>query len=273
MNRDENRATAALEHPTAEELVGYGEKTLDPETERRVHRHLKRCRQCRELVRDLAAYPEVEPPGDAYRVGENEMRSTLGTLRARLLDPRERARFLPSAAAPDPERAKLLPFPPRRGTAARRSWAGRWPHAAVAAVLLLALGWGFRGQLEIGNLNRRLAEAEASLRRPRANAEVVKLLPTDNPLRSPEGSGIAPGEAGVTVVLEPDELLPPRVFAAEIRRLDGETVLRIEGLEPRPMGITFYLPPESLPAGEYRVWLIGDDAEVWPKTFELLITG
>ncbi|MCP4659318.1 MAG: zf-HC2 domain-containing protein [bacterium] len=285
MSWDENEAIAAAaqDHPPADELVDYAGGELAPEPAQRLHGHLERCRECRELVGDLTAYPDLEPPGDAYRVDEQEMRHTLGTLRTRLLDSRNRRPEepgepdRPAAEAREAEEApaKLLRFRP--ASAAGRSPAPWWSWAA-AAVIVLSLGWGLSRQLELSrlesaveNLGSRLSEAEAALRQPRANAAVVGLPATDDPLRSPEVPAVSPGDAGVTLVIQPDEPLPPGEWAAEIRGPDGTTVLRIAGLRPQAVGVTFYLPPKSLPAGEYRVWLTRDGATVWPTTFELAV--
>jgi len=256
MNPDENRFSGV--HPTADELLGYADNELDPEAGEGIRNHLEGCTECRELVEDLAAYPDLEPPGDAYRVDEEERRATLGGLRTRLLGSRAR-----QGRAEEGEPAKVLAFSPAPATAAPGpARALRWWSLAAAAVVVLALGWGLDRQL-------RLSETEALLRQARANAEVVQLVPSDDRMRSPEASASALGTGGVTVVLE--GLFPTRVFAGEIRSPDGNIVLRIEGLEPRTLGIQFYLPPQSLPAGAYRVRLIRDDGEVWPTTFELVL--
>ncbi len=258
MNPDENRFSGV--HPTADELLGYADNELDPEAGKGIRHHLEGCAECRELVEDLAAYPDLEPPGNAYRVDEEELRATLGGLRARLLGSRAR-----QARKEQGEPAKVLAFSPAPATAAPGpARALRWWSLAAAAVVVLALGWGLDRQL-------RLSETEALLRQARANAEVVTLFPSDDPMRSPEASAIALGTGGVTVILTPDEPFPPRIFAGEIRSPDGNIVLRITGLEPRAPGIRFYLPPQSLPAGAYRVRLIRDDGEVWPTTFELVL--
>ncbi len=286
MSRDDNahrRAASAppVNHPTADALLGYAEEELVPEIADRVRRHLESCAECQELVQDFAAYPRLEPPGDAYRIAKEEMRATLGELRVRSLisreptrrqEPGERGRLVSDAQAQEEELSK----PMRRQASVPSS--RRWSWAA-AALIILSSGWGLHRQLAVGRLEgrietleSRLMEAVAALQGPRANAQVVTLLATDDPLRSPQAWAISPGAAGITAVIQPDKPFPPIGFAGEIRDRDSKTVLRIEGLEPRPAGILFYLPPGSLAPGDYQVWLIRDDGEVWPTTYELPIS-
>jgi len=274
MNGDQERLSQAVaDHPPEEELLSYAHGELEAQAQTRIRDHLEGCARCGGLVRDLEAFPDLEPPGDAYRVGEDELRDTLGMLRARLLGAGG-----PTAtrSRKSEEAGRVLKYsPPSSPEATRFRW---WQRSAVAAALVLSLAWGFRGQLEVGRLEEslgnseaRLADAEAALRRPRANARIVTLLTTDDPLRSPDASGSFLGDAGITVILEPEELFPPETFTGEIRNLRDETVLRIGGLRPDDSGIRFYLPPGSLPTGDYRVWLWREDGTSWSTSFELSI--
>ncbi len=303
MTRDEDHfpgaagsGTAVEEHPATDELVDYAAE-LDRELEPRVRRHLEGCAECRDLVRDLADYPALEPPGEAYRVDEEEVRRTLGALRTQLLDPANRPPSEPerpaastvtawrdeeafdklelmAAAAVEPFRDAVpgavlpsWPTPASSPAIGAFGWsrASRWVWAAAALVLL---SLGTYHQIRVRDLKFQLADAAAALRQPRANARVVRLFSADNPLR---GSVGPLGDAGVTLAIQPPEPLPPGVYTGEIRNLAGDTVLEISGLEPQAAGLTFYLPPEALPAGDYRVRLIREDGEVWPTSFELQI--
>ncbi len=206
-----------------------------------------------------------------------EMRRTLGMLRVRSLahDRVSLAKAVESSA----ELVRLRSPGQARGASAAPAglWA-RWWGRAAAVLLLLVSGWGIQRHATVGrleersqDLEERLAASEAAFRQPRANAVVISLLATEDPLRSAEAFAYPLGEAGFTAVIPPDEPFPPGRYTAEVRRSEGETVLRVSGIEPRASGIFFYLPPGALPVGEYEVWLVRDDGEEWPTSFELPI--
>lgn len=262
-------------HPTADELVSHANGELAPEPSARLKRHLEGCSECREVVRDLAAFPALEPPGEAYRIGPEELRSSLGELRVRALaeeigaldsgiDPERPSTPSQPDAAPRADRGRLLRFP-----------AARWlPQAAMVVALL---GWGLYGRFEVEDLKdeledarSRLAATAAALTRPLANAGVAQLPELGNPLRGPS-SGLSLQPAGLTVVLDPDDPLPPGRYSAEIRTASGTLVHQIEELEPQPLGLSFYLPPGGLPPGEYTVRVRGDDGAEWPTVWRLAL--
>ncbi len=282
MNRNKNGspvdASPAGGHPAAEELLRHVAGELLPEAGEQVRQHLEACRECRELVRDYADYPSLEPPTEAHRVDAGEARRTLGALRLRSLAAGEA-----SPAEGEDSTAGPIRFPSsrrdRETPAASAGHPARWWGLAAAALLVVVSGWGVQRQAAVARLEKRaraleerLAASEAAFRRPRANAEVVSLLAAEDPLRSAEAPAHAIGEAGFTAVIPSDEPFPSGRYTAEIHQAAGEIVWRIPGLEPRAPGIFFYLPPGALPAGEYRVWLVRDaDGEKWPTSFELPI--
>jgi len=230
-------------HPSPEELLRYADGDSDPWIAGAIRRHLGECATCRDLAHDLASYPELDPIGDAYQVDEQELRRALGSLRRRLLESEMAADEQPSALA----------WQDRRRTGSRqgsseRPWA--WLIAAAAAIVLVLLGWwAHRSQVDrllarSQTLEARLDQAERDLRRPLANVPVTVLLATEDPWRAPEVPGVATG-SGIMVVIQTEEPLPPENLSAEIWTAAGEIALRIDGLAPRPAGVTFFLPPEG----------------------------
>lgn len=263
-------------HPAADDLLKLADGELTPDLAARLDRHLEGCSECRELVRDLAAFPDLAAAGEGARIGPEELRANLGELRARTLA----EEIALHGAETGPERAAT---PPRRGAAPAATIRVRLPRGsgpcrlARAAVLVALLGWGLYGSLavedledELAGARSRLAETASSLTRPRPNAGVVQLPEIDNPLRGPT-SGPSLGPAGLTVVLDPDDALPPGRYSAEIRSTSGALVRRIEGLEPQPLGLSFYLPPAALPPGEYSIRLRRDDGAEWPTVWRLAL--
>lgn len=112
-------AATSLPHPSPEELVALAESRLDAADAEQLAAHLDACTTCREMVDDLRAFDDLEPPGDAWRVGEDELESTLASLRRRLPTPSS-----PSEVA----------------AVGAQSEGGGWRWLPWAAVMLLSVG-------------------------------------------------------------------------------------------------------------------------------------
>ncbi len=291
MSRDDvTSAAPAGEHPSADALADYAVGTLPSEDQQQVRDHLEDCAECHGLVLDLSSYPELEPPDASYRVSDQELRASLGALRARVLEPLPEARRDRSkgAAAPEPEARsspQLAPVPvadraPRRPhSPANEPVQRHWQPLLAAAVVLLAFGWGWqRGagteklRAEVAELQNRLSAAESELQRPWVNVRVARLLADDDPLRGSPAPSLSLGRTGSTVLIQTPEPLPAGRYTGEIRGPGGEVVLRIEGLEPQNVGLSFFLPAAALEPGEYRMWLLQGDTEVYPTPFELRVS-
>ena len=129
----------------------------------------------------------------------------------------------------------------------------RWRPLLAAAVVFLALGWGWqRGigakklQAEVIELRQRLATAEAELRRPWVNVRVARLLAGDDPLRSSSTPPLSLGKTGNVVLIQTPEPLPTGRYTVEIRSPTDEVIHRIEDLEPQKIGLSFFLPSAAL---------------------------
>ena len=290
---DETSPALQGRHPAADELAGFAEGTLAFEDDEQIRRHLEVCAECHGLVRDLSTYPSLEPPDETYRVNEEELRTTLGALRARVLDslssdparavtvevaesqPRE-PRNEPVARPPASDRpATLTPSPSQPPDKAYQR--RRWRPLLAAAVVLLGLGWGWqRGSeskrllAEVATLRNQLAAAEEYLQ-PQVNVKVARLLASDDPVRGTSTPVLTLGKTATTVLIQTPEPLPAGEYIVEIRQPTGEVVLPIQGLEPLTIGLSFFLPPAALEPGEYRIWLLRGSAEIYPKPFELRV--
>lgn len=246
------------DHPTAEELVAYALGELAAEEESRLRRHVEGCEECRDLAQDLAAFPDLEPPDDSYRVGEEELRETRGKLRARLLEPSEKE------AEAEPKVLRFSAPQPSRST--KPPMAVWW---AVAAALLLVFGWGLSGHRTAGRLKEQVSDLEGRLKAAESwvNVRSATLLPAEDPLRSSEEPELTL-EDGLLLILEAEEV-PPSPLTAEVRTTEGNTVWRVEGLKARNGVLTFALRPGELDPGEYRIFLVDHKGEELPVSFVL----
>jgi hypothetical protein len=239
-------------HPSADELVDFAEERTPAAHDAAIEAHLAGCSTCRDVVADLRAYPDLEPPGPEFRVGPDEVRARLADLRA-ALGPSE-----PPGVSPAPVARR-----PARWLGAPR------PLLAWAAVAVVAFGAALYLWLQVLELRREFRTVGS----PRPNVAIAALLPDDDPLRSAEGPALAIG-SGLALAVADDDPFPAGSYRAEILGRDGTVALALEGLEPDAAGgLTFYLPPGALAAGDYRVALHRAGAGAWPRRFTLRIAS
>lgn len=225
------------EHPDAEDLVAYGEGSLDADAADRLQEHLTTCRECAALAVELAAFPDA---GDAaHAPGELEMKSAWRQLQ-------ERIRAEDGASAP------AGPIPVRPPPAWRRPAVLQ---VAAAALMAVCLG--------LGAWNLRLGGRIESLTAPQPNVPVVAL----------EAATTRNAEGGETVVERHGEFYVLLIYPALHRDVPtyswrivdsaGSEVLSGEGLRKKEYGdFTLRLHRDTLPAGSYafRVFA-GEGAE------------
>jgi len=75
---------ALTEHPTAAELTAYHAGELPPEAESRLREHLALCRDCSDLLLDLAGFADLTPPPGVPELTDDEVEQDWQALRARL---------------------------------------------------------------------------------------------------------------------------------------------------------------------------------------------
>ena len=272
MSKADEPTHGGAPHPTVEELLEVAEGTLPLAAEQRVRSHLETCSECDSLVRDLVLYPKLEPPEEAYRVDEAELRSSLGALRARFLELERENES--GVVVDDPKKAEptLDPANPRLESPLvppklwRRS---RWDLGIAAAVVLLALAWGGQQWNTVRELRQEIVEIrsqqEAADKRPKellTNIRVVQVVADGDPRRRLGATTLITGGQGTLVIVQAQEPLPVATYTVEIRRDDGEVELRLEDLQPETIGVSFLLTPEILKPGSYQLWLLQDDQEV-----------
>lgn len=258
----EDRYPSTTERAELDSGLSVGE--LAEELERR----LETCAECAALLEDLKDFGTLEPPSEDFDFSEEDLRRSLGSIRAQSLASApsavdtHRVRDSPETSPP------VTPFR-RKQDQGKLPWLQPLPWAAL---VLLGLGMSWwrshdisRLKEQVAGLEEGLAAAGERLRRPQVNIPVIELLAADDPLRGPVQDH---GLGGALVLLEPEEPLAPADYIVEISDRAGP-VLSLSGLRPRGGGLTFYLPPEALDPGIYSVTIRTEAGEPWPAKFEL----
>ncbi len=211
-------------HPPPELLLAYHERRL-PETETaQVRAHLVMCRECADLVLDLAAFPEVP-----LRVPlEGELEDLAPDWEEILEAHREQEAGLARG---------LSAGPGLRGVAAL---------AAGLFAVTVVLAW------RLTVVTQQLAEERA----PEVNVPAAILLL--GPTRSAEPQAVeAPASVHKVAFAVPAPAGASGPFALEIFALEtgrGHRVAKVPGLIPNDASLlTFRVHRRSLPAGAYRL--------------------
>ena len=242
---EERRASG--QHSTVETLDAYRAGRLGPQQREGVREHLVLCRQCFDLLQDLEVFASARrsasrPPAE---VADFETAAFWHALRPRL-----------ETVAEEPSASRRRPKEPA-------VW--RLPAAVAASVLVTALGFSFW----IADRERALATSErqlAELQVPRPNTRIYDLY-LDTSERSgesrPQPVEVPPGSM---LILTPQSSQDPGEhsgYAVEILDSAGARAWTGRGFRADPEDGTFtlWLPPDFLPPGEYRVRLLGGDAD------------
>jgi hypothetical protein len=129
------------EHATPGELTAYHEGTLPPEIEARVQEHLGHCKQCSDLLLDLAGFADLAPPPGVPELTDAQVAEDWQALRARM----------GAEKGNEKEPAIVVPFRPAatREKPRREGWQWR---ALAAAAMALAVGmsiWALQLRQEV----------------------------------------------------------------------------------------------------------------------------
>lgn len=229
----EDRRTRT-EHPDPEELLAYHERQLtEPEAER-LRDHLAGCPECARVVLDFEAFPDLEPPGEEYRLTPADVERERRALEARI-----EARSRPVWQ----RHQVLLPL--------------------AAALFLGALGLGVWGLA----LQDRLERATG----PRGDVWIVAdLRPASEPVRGPEPTVRVPEWAGRAVLLL--SLRPGQehqAYRVDVVSPNGGLLVSDLPVRRAPDGLlAVELPPELLVPGELRLELSGSQRGTWERVAE-----
>ena len=218
------------EHPSSEELVEYAFGALSNEEEGRLQDHFALCGDCGRLVLDLVEAQDAEPAEGGLSSWELEV--AWREMERRLEDHHE-------IAAPG-RRAE-----PPRIVPQRWSW-------SIAASLILAVGALLLRQ---AGLERQLA----ALQEPRVDVAVMDLFESGTVRGSEEPAHfVASDSPRVLLLSAPVSEAFDSYQLSLFRDESSEPIWRSEALQPNPYGsFQLLLPPRLLPAGSYRLVLLG----------------
>lgn len=222
----------------AEQREGFLERlALDPEAAR--------------TVADLQSLLDLKPRDPRRRVGQREVAAAWDQLRARL--PGNPEPLSPgSLASGQPVRS--MPAA-RQPPADRHRW---WPNALAAALMLATLG--------LGIWNVWLAREVSRLRQPQLNIQVASLAPEEaqGPSRAESTQRLVRRSPGAQLLLLLNTSDLETYPHYRVRLLDATSQRLIwsdDGLQRLPQGnFSVQLPRSLLPAGSYRIELLGGPA-------------
>ncbi len=126
----EQQRRSLTSHPTPQELAAYHAGELPPEAESRLLDHLAICRDCSDLLLDLAGFADLKPPQGVPELTDEQVEQDWQALRARM-------------GKEEPERrpAEVVPIRPAGPAAKLGPSYPVW--LPVAASLLAVLGFSF----------------------------------------------------------------------------------------------------------------------------------
>lgn len=235
-------------HPSARELTAYHRDELTDEEMERIRDHLSLCRDCADLVLDVASFAEPEAGSRTFAASEG-MPAAWESLRSRL---------------PDDERspATVIPFPRKTPRLLPRS-------APIAAALVVAVVCGWM-------ISRWQSGEAPGLGEPQLTVPVQDLFPRSyrrgsDPLPSLE----VPTEARIFLLQLnlADAGSYPDYFLRIVDAAGGE-IWSGNGLRRTAAGnFRIALPRRLLPAGQYGIELygVGGSSRTLLERFDLSI--
>jgi hypothetical protein len=252
----EKERSLLTEHPSPTELETYHAGKLSSAAEDRIREHLAVCRDCGDLLLDIAGVAELKPPPGIPELTDDEVEADWLALQIRMkwaaaAEKQGPAPVVPIRPAPPP---KPAPWAPRLAAA-----------ASIVAVLGIILALYQSGR--VGELERQLQKFEqprsvptrhldSGVRRSQSKEEA------DRPLSS---------HAEAILFLYPDtERVYPR-YEAEIA---GGTM----SVAPPPSPdepVSLLIPPGFLQPGDLQIVLFGVDGSRRDKvgTYSLQVHG
>ncbi|HEX5718166.1 MAG TPA: zf-HC2 domain-containing protein [Thermoanaerobaculia bacterium] len=227
----EQQRRSLTSHPTPQELAAYHAGELPPEAESRLLDHLAICRDCSDLLLDLAGFADLKPPQGVPELTDEQVEQDWQALRSRM-----------RAGEGVKERtAEVVPIRPA-GPVPRleRSY---WLPIAASLLAVLGFSFGLYQSVKVGRYS------EPQLVREVDPGSVVR---GDVPGQS--FSSRAPG----LIRLSPDPNVEASYpYEAEIvHEEQGEVVKRIpvKTIDEDPL---LLIPAGSLAPGSYRAYLYG----------------
>lgn len=237
----EKERSLLTEHPSPTELETYHAGKLSSADEDRIREHLAVCRDCGDLLLDIAGVAELKPPLGIPELTDDEVEADWLALQVRLKG---------AAAAEKQGPAPVVPMRPAAPPPKPTPWA---PPLAVAASILAVLGFtlALYQSGRVGELERQLQTFEqprsvptrhldSGVRRSQSKEE------TDRPVSS---------HAEAILFLYPDT---ERVYPKYEAEIAGRTM----SVAPPPSPaepVSLLIPPGFLQPGDLQIVLFGVD--------------
>ncbi len=224
-------------HPTLQELVAYRAGELSPEGDDRIQEHLTQCRDCAQLLLDLAEFEQFPPPPEEMAPVDARTEASWKRLRARLGEREEDGEAEQDEVVP-----ALAPLRPWKEVPLWRRPVIPWALAAGLALCSVGL-WQHSGRLqsEIGRLSA-----------PRLNVPVEDLSMGETRGARPETPVLRGG--GVLVLFPPADAAE---YEVEVVAADGAVVIQPLRGPAVDEVLTLSIPSEFLPVGRYSARLYG----------------
>jgi hypothetical protein len=222
----EQQRQSLTSHPTPQELAAYHAGELPPEAESRLLDHLAICRDCSDLLLDLAGFADLKPPEGMPELTDEQVEQDWQALRSRM-----------RAGEGKKERtAEVVPIRPAGPV--QRPERSYWLPIAASLLAVLGFSFGLYQTAQVGKLSK------PSLSR-------IQYLDTER--GEPGELRRISSQQAAEVVVPPVEEFPS--YRVEIRQ--GDRVLWSE-TTPGPVDeISINIPLVFLKPGRYEIPLYG----------------
>lgn len=240
----ERQRRSLTSHPTPQELAAYHAGELPPEAEARLLDHLAVCRECSDLLLDLAGFADLKPPQGVPELTDEEVEQDWQALRTRMREGGGRKEE-------DKRAAEVVPIRPVTPPA-QRGWRAS-PWLPVAASLLAVLGFSF-GLYQSVQLGRR------------SQPRILPVISSANVERGEAGVTRISARGGALIYLDPDPDKSYPEYEAEIVR-EEEVLARIPVGSIQDESVPL-LVPGPLQPGTYHVRLYGIEGDRRPLSSE-----
>lgn len=231
----EQQRRSLTSHPTPQELAAYHAGELPPEAEARILDHLAICRECSDLLLDLAGFADLKPPEGVPELTDQQVEQDWQALRTRMREGEGRKERM----------AEVVPIRPAGPVPRTERTYSVW--LPVAASLLAVLGFSF-GLYQAAKVGRY------------SEPQLVREVDSGSEVRGGEPDQSFSSRGPGLIRLSPDD---PNVeatyssYEAEIvHEEQGEVVKRVpvKTLDEDPL---LLIPAGSLAPGRYHAYLYG----------------
>jgi hypothetical protein len=241
----EQQRRSLTSHPTPQELAAYHGGELPPEAETRMLDHLAICRDCSDLLLDLAGFADLKPPQGVPELTDQQVEQDWQALRARM-------RAGEGGKEEERRTAEVVPIR-RAGPAAKPArWSSPWLPVAASLLAVIGLSFGLYQSQRVGALERRVDE----LSQP-SSPDSIFLDSTIQRSGGEQEEKAISSRAGtlLTFYSEADD------YAAYEAVIDNRLTIKAAPRE-EDQGILLLIPPGSLQPGPHTVVLYGVDGDL-----------